>query len=264
MGVKKTVGEPAKQDLVIGDARYATDRQAEPNPDIPTVDFGPTLTYMPTTGRPTTGDTLKKASHQRNDSDFKLWVPTNPMERPHARSPSQEERRRSVLWQPGMASGRPTTPGGGLTPEQFVQQRAAPSPPIHMHQRVPSNNSPPPARPVSGDWTQQARPHSRMTSYPDANYRPSSRGANTMITNYNDVSNHLSAREQEHVARMTGSSFFDLSDQRAYSHCPRSRRSRPVSGLGLRRARRRACRTKWYNMLLRSASNISNTSNSTR
>lgn len=32
-----------------------------------------------------------------------------------------------------------------------------------------------------------------------------------MITNYNDVSNHLSAREQEHVARMTGSSFFDIS-----------------------------------------------------
>jgi CCR4-NOT transcriptional complex subunit CAF120 len=50
-----------------------------------------------------------------------------------------------------------------------------------------------------------------MTSYPDANYRPSSRGANTMITNYNDVGNHLSAREQEHVARMTGSSFFHMS-----------------------------------------------------
>lgn len=211
MGVKKTVGESAKQDLVIGDARYATDRPAEPNPDIPTVDFGPTLTYMPTTGRPTTGDTLRKASHQRNDSEFKHWVPTNPMERGHGRSPSQEERRRSVLWQPGMASGRPTTPGGGLTPEQFVQQRAAPSPPVHMHQRVPSSNSPPPARPVSGDWTQQVRPHSRMTSYPDANYRPASRGASTMITNYNEVGNHLSAREQEHVARMTGSSFFDMS-----------------------------------------------------
>lgn len=215
MGVKKTVGEPAKQDLVIGDTRYTRDKPAEPNPDIPTVDFGPTLTYMPTTGRPTTGDTLKKASHHRNESDFKLFVPTNPMDRPmergHARSPSQEERRRSVLWQPGMASGRPTTPGGGLTPEQFVQQRAAPSPPVHMHQRVPSSNSPPPARPVSGDWTQQARPHSRMTSYPDANYRPSSRGASTMITNYNEVGNHLSAREQEHVARMTGSSFFDMS-----------------------------------------------------
>lgn len=226
MGVKKTVGEPTKQDLVIGDARYATDRQAEANPDIPTVDFGPTLAYMPTTGRPTTGDTLKKASHQRNDSDLKLWVPTNPMERPHARSQSQEERRRSVLWQPGMASGRPTTPGGGLTPEQFVQRRAAPSPPIHMHQRVQSNHSPPPARPVSGDWTQQARPHSRMTSYPDVNYRPSSRGANTMITNYNDVANHLSAREQEHVARMTGSSFFDLS---ANTNKPQP----PVNPMGL-------------------------------
>ncbi|KAJ5157028.1 uncharacterized protein N7482_008128 [Penicillium canariense] len=210
MGVMKTVGVPAKQDLVIGDAHYSTDKPVEANPDIPTVDFGPTLTYMPTTGRPSTGDTLKRASHQRNESDFKLSVPTNPMERGHNRSPSQEERRRSVLWQPGMASGRPTTPGGGLTPEQFVQQRAAPSPPVHMHQRASSNNTPPPVRPVSGDWAQHVRPSSRMT-YQDPNYRPSSRGTNTMLTNYNDVGNHLSAREREHVARMTGSSFFDLS-----------------------------------------------------
>ncbi|KAI2788966.1 hypothetical protein POX_e06991 [Penicillium oxalicum] len=211
MGVKKIAGEPSRQDLVIGDAHYVTDKQVEPNPDIPDFDFGPTLAYMPTTGRPTTGDTLKKASHNRKDSDFKLAIPSNPMEHGHVRSSSQEDRRRSVLWQPGMASIRPTTPGGGLTPEQFVQQRAAPSPPLHMHQRSSSRTNPAPPRPVSGDWTNQTRPHSRMTSYPDAHHRPSSRGATTMITNYNDVSNHLSAREQEHVARMTGSSFFDIS-----------------------------------------------------
>ncbi|KAJ5086061.1 hypothetical protein N7532_010832 [Penicillium argentinense] len=216
MGVMKTVGQPAKQDLVIGDAHYSSDKPPEPSFDIPTVDFGPTMTYMPTTGRPSTGDTLRKASHQRNESDaerYRLNVPTNPMDRGHMRSPSQEDHhRRSVLWQPGMASGRPTTPGGSLTPEQFVQQRAAGSPPMHMHHRPGSSGQtpPPPQRPASGDWTQQARPSSRMTSYQDPFYRPSSRGANTMV-GYGDVSNHLSAREQEHVARMTGSSFFDMS-----------------------------------------------------
>ncbi|KAK5795850.1 hypothetical protein VI817_005135 [Penicillium citrinum] len=214
MGVMKTVGEPAKQDLIIGDARYAPDKPSEPSFDIPTVDFGPTMTYMPTTGRPNTGDTLRKASHQSNAERYRLSVPTNPLDRGHVRSPSQEDHHRpSVMWQPGMASGRPTTPGGGLTPEQFVQQRAAgaPSPPIHSHHRSASNSiTPPPQRPVSGDWAQQARPSSRMTGYQDPNYRPSSRGASTMM-GYGDMSNHLSAREQEHVARMTGSSFFDMS-----------------------------------------------------
>ncbi|KAJ6119267.1 hypothetical protein N7523_003547 [Penicillium sp. IBT 18751x] len=215
MGVMKTVGMPAKQDLVIGDAHYSTERPVEANSDIPTVDFGPTLTYMPTTRRPSTGDTLRKASTPRNDLDaaerYKLSVPTGQMDRGHQRSTSQEEYRRSVLWQPGMAINRPVTPAGGLTPEQFVQQRAAPSPPMHMHRRSPSNNTPPQPRPVSGDWANQMRPNSRMTAHQDPNYRPSSRGTGTVLNNYNDFSNNLSAREQEHVARVTGSSFFNLS-----------------------------------------------------
>ena len=222
MGVMKTVGQPTKQDLVIGDAHYATDKPAEQNPDIPIVDFGPTLTYMPTTGRPSTADTLKRNLHQRNDSaaeKLKLAVLTNDTEPGHPRPPSREEFRRSVLWQPGMASGRPTTPGGGLTPEQYVQQRAAPSPPIHVHHRTASNNTAPPPRPTSGDWARQARPSSRMMSHQDPNYRPSSRGTGTLF-NYNDTSNHLSAREQEHVARMTGSSFFNMSSDTRRPHVP--------------------------------------------
>ncbi|KAJ5106282.1 hypothetical protein N7456_002957 [Penicillium angulare] len=212
MGVKKTVGEPTRNDLVIGDARYSTAKPNEPNPDIPTVDFGPTMTYMPTTGRPTTGDTLRQASHQRSDSEaerYRLSVPTGAMDNGHHRSNGQDDQRRSMLWQPGMASNRPTTPGGGLTPEQYVQQRAAPSPPMHMHHRSSSNNTPPPQRPISGDWAHHARSGSRMTNHPDPNYRPSSRGTSPML-NY-DVSNHLSAREQEHVARMTNSTFFNMS-----------------------------------------------------
>ena len=126
------------------------------------------------------------------------------------------------MWQPGMTAGRPTTPGGGLTPEQFVQSRAesrvAPTPPAHKHFRS-SSNTPPAQRPSSGDWTQQARPNSRMTSYGELNQRPSSRGTGSML-NYNDVSNHLSAREQEHIARVTHSPFFDMSQDRRKSQAP--------------------------------------------
>ncbi|KAJ5921717.1 hypothetical protein N7454_009191 [Penicillium verhagenii] len=212
MGVMKTVGEPAPRDLVIGDSRYSTNKPKEANPDIPSVDFGPTLTYMPTTGRPSTGDALRRPSHHRTNTEaerYRLSVPTNAMEIGHNRTPSQEDHRRNLPWQPGMASNRPTTPGGGLTAEQYVQHRAAPSPPVHMHNRSSSNNTPPPPqRPVSGDWTQHARPNSRMNNR-DPNYRPSSRGTSPML-NY-DISNHLSAKEQEQVARATGSPFFNMS-----------------------------------------------------
>lgn len=256
MGVMKTVGEPAKQDLVIGDAHYSTDKPAEPNPDIPFVDFGPTLTYMPTTGRPDTAETLRKTSQQRQDSDaerFKLSVPTNPLERGHSRSPShgQEEYRRSVLWQPGMTTGRPTTPGGGLTPEQYVQHRAAPSPPMQMHHRTSSNNTPPPQRPASGDWTHYARPNSRMTAHPDPNYRPSSRGTGPML-NSNDNSNHLSAREQEHVARMTGSSFFNMSNDTRKAPAPVNPAGL-VSAIDAREREKREMREGMSNQMVQNA-----------
>ncbi|KAJ5964109.1 uncharacterized protein N7479_003985 [Penicillium vulpinum] len=210
MGVMKTVGVPEVKDYVIGDAHYTMDKPPTSNPDIPIVDFGPTMTYMPTTGRPTTSDTLRNPTHQRNDSSgTKFSVPTQAIDQANARPSSREEYRRSMMWQPGMASARPVTPGG-LTPEQFVQQRAAPSPPMQFHNRTPSNPVSLP-RPVSGDWTQYARPNSPMNNQRDANYRPSSRGAQSMLK-HNDASVNLSAREQEHVARMTGSSFFNLSN----------------------------------------------------
>ncbi|CAI7653777.1 unnamed protein product [Penicillium viridicatum] len=219
MGVMKTVGVPAVKDYVIGDAHYTMDKPPTSNPDIPSVDFGPTMTYMPTTGRPTTSDTLRRPMHQRNDSSgTKFSVPTQAIDQANARPSTGEEFRRSMLWQPGMASGRPVTPGGGLTPEQFVQQRAAPSPPMHLHNRTPSNPMSV-HRPVSGDWTQHVRPNSPMTPQRDPNYRPSSRGAQGML-NYNEASANLSAREQEHVARMTGSSFFNMSNDNRKPQAP--------------------------------------------
>ncbi|EAW08223.1 PH domain protein [Aspergillus clavatus NRRL 1] len=228
MGVMKTVGMEPKKDLVIGDAHYSLDQESRNNSDIPTVDFGPTLTYLPTTGRPSTSDTLKKSAHHRTDSDAtekqRYAVPTHLKDLPHSRSPSQDEFRRSMLWQPGMAATRPVTPGG-LTPEQFVQQRAAPSPPIQVHHHRTTSTTPPPRRPLSGDWMAHTRSQSQMTVPREPHPRPRSRGASSML-NYNDISSHLSAREQEHVARMTGSSFFNISSEK-------SKQSPPVDPMGL-------------------------------
>ncbi|KAL2802666.1 hypothetical protein BJX63DRAFT_103710 [Aspergillus granulosus] len=214
MGVMKTVGTEEPKNLVIGDAQYSLDTKPEQNPDIPTIDFGPTLTYLPTTGRPNTSDTLKKFEHHRSDSDAtEKQRYSRHMEHNHSRSSSRDEYRRSVLWQPGMAAPRPVTPGNGLTPEQFVQKRSAPSPPVHVHRRSPSTTtSTPPPRPASGDWMAHTRSQSQMSPHPDSYARPKSRGASSMI-NSTDISSHLSAREQEHVARMTGSSFFNLSSE---------------------------------------------------
>ncbi|KAE8147629.1 hypothetical protein BDV25DRAFT_159954 [Aspergillus avenaceus] len=228
MGVMKTVGTEPRKDLVIGDAHYTVEQKLQKeNPNIPAVDFGPTLTLMPTTGRPNTSDTLKKAGHHRTDSEAtekqRHSAHAHQMDPGHSRSPSQDEFRRSVLWQPGMAA-RPVTPG--LTPEQYVQQRAAPSPPIHVHHRTPSTTpTPPPTRPVSGDWMAHNRSHSQMSIGRHSQARPHSRGASSMM-NYTDVSNHLSAREQEHVARMTGSSFFNLSSEN-------KKQQDPVNPMGL-------------------------------
>ncbi|KKK22633.1 hypothetical protein ARAM_003031 [Aspergillus rambellii] len=223
MGVMKTVGALDQKDVVIGDAHYSLQKESQQNSDIPTVDFGPTLTYLPTTGRPSTSDTLKKFDHQRTKSDAtekqQFADPTSQMDRTHSRSPSGNEYRRSVLWQPGMAAPRPVTPGS-LTPEQFVQQRAAHSPQVHIHHRSPSGataTTPPPARPLSADWMAHTRSQSQTSMNRDIHPRPRSRGASSMI---NDISSHLSAREQEHVARMTGSSFFNLSSENKKTPAP--------------------------------------------
>ncbi|KAJ5893333.1 hypothetical protein N7495_005024 [Penicillium taxi] len=263
MGIMKTVGQIPNQDLVIGDAIYSTDKPPETNSDIPMVDFGPTLTYMPTTGRPSTGDALKKASHQRKES-----MPLNP--RAHSRSPSQDEFRRNMLWKPLMGSSRPATPGATLTAEEFVQQRAAPSPPVLMpHTRNVSTSTFTPAtqrpvsgdwtqmaiprRPVSGDWTQMARPRSRMNSLQDGPInRPSSRGTSTML-NYNDSSTQLSAREQQYVARMTGSSFFNIQGDKKKAQAEESGQQGLVSAIGAREREKREFKEGMSNHLVQHA-----------
>ncbi|PGH06893.1 CCR4-NOT transcriptional complex subunit [Blastomyces parvus] len=264
MGVLKVVGDegPRNSEVVIGDARY---QRADPlaprkdNHDIPTVDFGPTQVYSPTTRRPSTADTLVLLTHKRVPSDATIGREKRRSSRershgsgsdPHLpNSPSNDDHRRSMIWQPGMVSGS-VNPGTHVTPEEFVQRKAdanrlsslgrfpqgttQPRPasgdwtnynrqqsmkqdlPTRPHSRGASvmlnysgPGTTPPSRPSSGDWTNIARQQAMMRETPP---RPHSRGASVML-GHSDVSNQLSAREQEYVARMTGSSFFNLSSE---------------------------------------------------
>ncbi|KAL2371696.1 hypothetical protein RJZ57_003859 [Blastomyces gilchristii] len=257
MGVLKVVGDegPEKSEVVIGDARY---QRSDPltsrrdNPDIPPVDFGPTQAYMPTTRRPSTSDTLVLLTHKRIPSDVTIGRerrgPSRETSRgPHLpKTPSNDDHRRNIIWQPGMVSGS-VSPGPHITPEEFVQRKAGAnwlSSPIRFppgttqprpasgdwtnHSRQQSMKQDLPARPhsrgaivmlghsglgstppPSGDWTNTARQQAMMREMPP---RPHSRGASVMF-GHSDICPQLSAREQEYVARVTGSSFFNISSE---------------------------------------------------
>lgn len=129
----------------------------------------------------------------------------------HARNESEDTlKRRSIAWQPGVAIG-----GGGdqaaLSPEEFVAQRAAAaaSNPRYAHQRTPSGNTlaqmgqPPLKRTGSQDYLTNR--HSRSSSA-DLLQRRNSQDS-TMLLGANGnaaTSSNLTAREQEHIARSTG------------------------------------------------------------
>ncbi|KAG9238313.1 hypothetical protein BJ875DRAFT_451254 [Amylocarpus encephaloides] len=130
----------------------------------------------------------------------------------HYRNSSAEIR--TLAWQPGMAiSGPQQAAPQSITAEQFVAQRAAAAigNPKYAHQRQKSSNNfdrntptPPLAGNRSSDYlTQQV--HSRNSST-DILARPNSRSANVNLgpAAGGDVGSKLSAREQEHIARLTG------------------------------------------------------------
>lgn len=221
VGKLKTVGtvEPVQREVVVGDARYKPDAPArEIDSAIPDVNFGPTQVYDPkSTSRPNTSGNLTQQTHDRPRSSERLTqiprdespVPSNyhdilnlnyagrpnePYERspsrgmtnpdPERRAPSAEpdqDRRRSVAWQPGAAIGG-GSPGNrqSLTPEQFVQQRAAANrvTPVYAHARKASgSHTPPPlSRNASGEVPSQQ--HLRNTSYArELQASPRTRGA---------------------------------------------------------------------------------------
>lgn len=200
-GVVKTVGDPS-----LGDGNTLGPESTKV--DIPAVDFGTTFTPTLTPGhsRPPTASGIRG---RQSPLDFPHTAPATPL----ARSPYEnktfperqtftDERRSSFLdrasprpnhsrsssyaWHPGTTTGRQSP--GGLSPEEFVQQRAAAA-------RVPQGYIP--HRSVS--YSHIERSPSKLQKKRDSPGRPSSR--NSLLVDY---STHLSAREQEHVARMTG------------------------------------------------------------
>lgn len=134
----------------------------------------------------------------------------------HRRTPSagsETDNSRSVAWQPAPVGGSPGS-RQSITPEQFVQQRATASrvTPIYAHGRKQAAlPSPSASRHPSGEIPTQQ--HGRQSPLGrDLPPRPSSRAASTMMMNSpsGDFSAHLSAREQEHVARVTGSPLINM------------------------------------------------------
>ena len=251
-GVLKTVGtiEPKQEEVQVGDIHYRPGIST-PEPlstDIPVVDFGPTQAYNPAkSSRPNTRGTLTQPEHgrphsseratpsparesppvtQRSSIVYPSGQPNGSQERPASRnmitpeprlrsSTPNNDNRRSIAWAPGATVGV-GSPGSrqSITPEQFVQQRAATNrvvTPIYAHGRQGSGPATPPpnSRNSSGEWPIQNR--KRQSSYSnEAPARPQSRAASTMMNASDDYTAHLSAREQEHVAKATGSPLINM------------------------------------------------------
>lgn len=230
IGVLKTVGtvEP------VPDESTMKIRAA-----LPEVDFGPTHVYSQGIGK----RSAQTASTQESFDPVHRLTPSPRSHSPadpqsggekraqHERSPSRNlatsesgrrtpssasvnDNQRNVVWQPGTAIGGGSPSGRQvITPEQFVQQRAAANrvTPVYAHGRKASEQRAPPtvfSRSASGEWPlqQHARQASSTRELPT---RPHSRGASTIMGPSGELSTPLSAalsaREQEHVARATGS-----------------------------------------------------------
>ncbi|KAF3060042.1 hypothetical protein GL218_05136 [Daldinia childiae] len=221
----------------IGNADDSPTQARGANFDIPDIDFGPTLNYgtAPVAKAPTPTNPQPRSFSPGPRSNSPAHVPPRRSpgaEMGHNRQESEDTLRRSMIWQPATPGSGPG--GHGLSPEEFVQQRAvaAAVTPQYVHQRHSSGMSlgglragtptPPLNRSQGSDYIGT---HSRNNSQ-DLLQRPSSRGPNELLQRpgsrgagavlggqgVNDA--HLSAREQEHVARVTGSPLINMAGNR--------------------------------------------------
>lgn len=217
-GVLKTVGDASSD--------------AGSHVEMPDINFGPTLNLAHGPRNPTRGPWVPPNPPAAQPS--MPYSPGGPRKKPtlttptanltpssgeilHYRSESEDTlKRRSVAWQPGASIGG----GSGqvaLSPEAFVQQRAvaAASNPQYAHQRTPSGNimaqmgSPPLKRSGSQDYLTNR--HSRSSSA-DLLKRRNSQDSSYMLAanGTGAISSHLTAREQEHVARATGTPLISM------------------------------------------------------
>jgi len=272
-GKLKTVGDPdmpAIHPRSGGAGKFDTYNKElnDQNAEIPTVDFGPTYAYKPST-RPGTsgtltpgdmdnrrsrrlssGDRLRASSKDRLSGYFGAPA-ASPVES-HRQSyfggrttPTDieaadiPERPNSVAWAPAVVTpGAVHQPRQSLSPEQWVQWRASvasqpqqipvrkSATPIFAHQRQSSspvlsksrqsmNKTPPPfSRNPSGDWTQQGQQRTPPS-------RPNSRGAGIYLSQSNSRSAanlssvSLTAKEQMHIARSTGTPLINMAPSSA-------------------------------------------------
>ena len=206
-GVWKTVGNSTSNENVL----------LPPKTDLPLIDFGPTqITGISTSRSVSPGPDFaltKRPSHEllrrsstppeiekRLSSNSKYSPVGTPKSRPsQSRTPSSEKRN-SMIWQPGTVATPGSNPGQAITPEQYVQQRASANranPQRYAPQRSRSSGYFGVDRPASGEWSKKK----------DVPSRPQSRGPSPLLdlNAPKDYSSKLSAREQEHIARMTNS-----------------------------------------------------------
>ncbi|CZR50909.1 related to CAF120 CCR4 Associated Factor 120 kDa [Phialocephala subalpina] len=181
---------------------------------------GPGIPSYPADRAPRQQSPARGLDNAINSPSRNIVTPENA----HYRNNSSESR--TVAWQPGMAMNQNV--GQAITPEQFVQQRAtmATATPMYAHQRQQSGNTlrantptPPLPRNRSSDFVAQ-QGHSRNNSA-DLLQRPSSRGASVALgpSGSGDIASTLSAREQEHIARVTGQPLINMA-QNAQRQAP--------------------------------------------
>jgi CCR4-NOT transcriptional complex subunit CAF120 len=221
-GVMRTVG-------TLQDDHVAESERE--NMDIPDFDFGPTINYVsqmkPDEESAAVENTIANDHLSRNAGTGEAG---NSYQQSSGGLPG-----RSVPWQPSTNPGAPAPTKQVISPEEFVKQRAM-VPPRYAHNRSSSQNmlrsgtpTPPLTRNMSSDKfatnfnrnsaidllprptsvvnTQTRRNSADLLQRPP---RPSSMGPTTLLNMTGDFSNNLSAREQEHVARMTGQPLLNM------------------------------------------------------
>jgi CCR4-NOT transcriptional complex subunit CAF120 len=234
-GVMKTVGNaqagPAPKDPIHIDfgptLNLASDRPLRTQSPGTSQSYGPQYgraaspgpamnNYPPDRSPRQRSPAARPASSGQSNSPQRKAVPT---ETTHQRNESGDSR--TLPWQPGMSSiGIASSSHQAITPEQFVQQRAAATP-LYAHQRQTSGNmprantpTPPPIRNRSSEYLGQLG-HSRNSST-ELLQRPGSRGASHALgpSGSGDMPTTLSAREQEHVARITGQPLINMAQNK--------------------------------------------------
>ncbi|KAB5580934.1 PH domain-containing protein [Coniochaeta sp. 2T2.1] len=221
-GVLRTVGDPSA-------AQPPAQNANDSGFDLPNIDFGrsviPARTQSPMRA-PTPGGITPTINEPRTFPPGPSRSNPGPTQGyTHYRGESNETARQ-VPWQPGGARVASPSPGERtLSPEEFVQQRAAAATatPLyaHGHNRSVSGNTlsalrtGTPTPPLRRNNSQEllaahnSAPHSRSNSADLLQQRPSSQGTGAALAS----TSHLSAREQEHVARVTGSPLLNVGNR---------------------------------------------------